>query len=349
MRLLLFTLSKYSGKHTSNCIPSYLMRTTHRALSFKSSLLPYNAKRWSTMAATGSTVPPATYDLIETWISQQRQAPVPLTNKLRTALIGLENALLSHVAQPELGDQNWVGLLQEYRAAYPIGGSTEVEFVDIPYDPTGRGQVHWKCQVTIDEEPGAPFPRAGGDQLSFASKKHAKKYAAKCAVEWLREKRFMPQDGVRFPKGAITPHQKHLAQSKGQQSKASNSSLAKGQSPTQINPPSPPTNIPSSPYDPSEPSAAHQVTILCNALGIPQPRYEVESVNDGFYRGRADFGTYSDMFPFDASEPTPDAISKKTAKEMVAEYLIKHLQAEKQKRDREKEAFLAQYRDGSKE
>ncbi|KAF2972141.1 hypothetical protein GQX73_g1450 [Xylaria multiplex] len=308
------------------------------------------------MAATGSTVPPATYALIETWISQQRQAPAPLTDKLRTALIGLESALLSHVApppEPELGDQNWVGLLQgkypQYRAAYPIGGSTEIDFVDSPYDPTGRGQVRWKCQVTIDEDPGAPFPRAGGDQLSFARKKDAKKYAAKCAVEWLRERRFMPQDGAKFPKGVVAPHKQQPALPKSQQSKASSISLAKGQSPPQTKPPSPPTNIPSSPYDDSEPSAAHQVSVLCGALGIPPPRYDVESVNDGFYRGRADFGAYSGMLPFDASEPTPDAISKKTAKEMVAEYLLKHLQAEKQKRDREKEAFLAQYEGGSKD
>ncbi|RWA12133.1 hypothetical protein EKO27_g2953 [Xylaria grammica] len=289
------------------------------------------------MAAIGATVPPATYDLIGTWINQQQQAPVPLTDKLRSALIGLENALKAEPvpqSEPELGDVNWVGLLQEYRAAYPFKGSQEVNFAESPFDPTNRGQIRWKCQVTIGEAPNAAFPHADGNQPAFARKKDAKKYAAKCAVEWLRAKGFLPKEGVRFPKGTITAHQQQ-AQSKSQQLKESSNSHAKA--------PSPPTSIPSSPFDSSQPSAAGQVSELCRALGIPHPKYDCRPVGGGFFRGYADFGSYTNMLPFDGSKLGPDVMGKKAAKEMVAEYLLEQLEAEKEKRDRDKEAFLAQY------
>lgn len=67
------------------------------------------------MAATSENVSPTTYDLIGTWIGQQRQAPAPLTDKLRSALLGLEYALKVEsvsLSEPEMGDFNWVGHLQ---------------------------------------------------------------------------------------------------------------------------------------------------------------------------------------------------------------------------------------------
>ncbi|KAI3343498.1 hypothetical protein F4824DRAFT_10691 [Ustulina deusta] len=308
------------------------------------------------MAATGATVPLATYDLIETWIGQQRQASAPLTDKLRAAIVSLESAIRTDPApqlEPELGEHNWVGLLQEYRAAYPFNGSQEVDFVDSPFDPWGRGLVRWKCQVTMGEEPGVAFPRADGSSPSFAKKKDAKKYAAKCAVEWLRAKGYMPQNGVRFPKGVITPHQQQQQQQqqtqpKSQEPKASSSSPAQGQAPSQPKKyPSPPARIPASPFDDSQPSAALQVGELCKALGIHPPKYDINSVGDGFYRGRADFGIEGDLLPFDVSqlEVVDNLLSKKAAKEMIAENLLKQLRAEKERRDASNQAFLARYKE----
>lgn len=67
------------------------------------------------MADSSTNVPLATYDLIGTWIGQQRQTPAPLTDRLRSALVGLENALKAEsvsLSEPEMGDSNWIGLLQ---------------------------------------------------------------------------------------------------------------------------------------------------------------------------------------------------------------------------------------------
>ncbi|KAJ2991008.1 hypothetical protein NUW58_g2685 [Xylaria curta] len=67
------------------------------------------------MAATDETLPPTTYDLIEAWVSQQRQTPLPLTDKLRSAVLNFEYALKDasvSKSEPELGDFNWIGLLQ---------------------------------------------------------------------------------------------------------------------------------------------------------------------------------------------------------------------------------------------
>jgi hypothetical protein len=67
------------------------------------------------MAASNASVPAATYDLIQTWIGQQRQMPVPLTEELRNAILNLESALKTVMpvvqAEPELGESNWIGML----------------------------------------------------------------------------------------------------------------------------------------------------------------------------------------------------------------------------------------------
>ncbi|KAH8158567.1 hypothetical protein CIB48_g9684 [Xylaria polymorpha] len=282
------------------------------------------------MAATSENVSPTTYDLIGTWIGQQRQAPAPLTDKLRSALLGLEYALKVEsvsLSEPEMGDFNWVGHLQEYRAAHPYCGSREVSFVDSSFDPTGRGPLRWKCQVTLGEAPGEPFPHGDASQQTFAKKRDAKKYAARCAVEWLRVKGFMPQN--------------QQQQQQQIQPKAPNSP-----SHTKLAPPAP---IPASPFDASQPSAAHQVSELCTSLGISSPTYKVEPTNDaGFFGGYADFGSYGALLPFDISKSRVENImGKKAAKEMIAENLLRLLQEERQKRAAADEAFLAQHMGGN--
>ncbi|KAI1353054.1 hypothetical protein F5Y01DRAFT_277653 [Xylaria sp. FL0043] len=303
------------------------------------------------MAAPSGTVPPATYDLIKTWINQQQQAQAPLTDKLRTALLNVENAIKDEPAlqpEPDLGDQNWVGLLQEYRAAYPVRGSQEVNYIERPFAPTNRGAARWKCQVTLDDETLTVFPCADESLPSFARKKDAKQYAAKCAVEWLREKGFMPQNGARFPKGFVTPHQQLQSQAQSQQQspQASGSTPTQGQSSPQTK--RSPTKPPSSPFDDSQPSAANQAAELCNAMGLQPPKYDVQPTADGFFRGRVDFGPLADLLRFDTSELvlTEDVMDKKAAKEMLAEKLLKLLQAEKERRDAANQAFLAGTRKG---
>ncbi|KAI0439260.1 hypothetical protein F4803DRAFT_531983 [Xylaria telfairii] len=293
------------------------------------------------MAAASENVSSTTYDLIGTWIGQQRQAPAPLTDKLRSALLGLEYALKVDsvsLSEPEMGDFNWVGHLQEYRAVHPYCGSREVTFVDSSFDPTGRGPLRWKCQVTLGEAPEEPFPHGDASQQTFAKKKDAKKYAARCAVEWLRAKGFMPQaGGVKFPRSTLVPPQ----QNQQTQPKAPSSPSHTKASPAAA--------IPASPFDASQPSAAHQVSELCTSLGFSTPTYKLEPASDeGFYGGYADFGPYGAILPFDVSKCRVENImGKKAAKEMIAENLLRLLQEEKLQRAAADAAFLAQHRGGN--
>ncbi|KAI1128519.1 hypothetical protein F5Y10DRAFT_173660 [Nemania abortiva] len=315
------------------------------------------------MADSGANVSPATYDLIQTWIGQQQQMPTPLTDKLRSALVGLEYALKAEavsLVEPEMENQNWVGMLQEYRAAYPFNGSIEVDFTESSWDPTGRGPIRWKCQVTIGEAPGAAFPHGDANQPSFARKRDAKKYAAKCAIDWLRAKSFMPQDGVRFPKGVMTAHhhmqrqrqQQQAAQSKLQQLNAVGTGIlgargGQGQAPATPSQtkPSPSPAVPNSPFDASQPSLTNQVQELCRELNYPVPIYRIQAMADGFFNGWPDFGDHADLLPPEVSKliRVTDMISKSAAKETIAEQLLVPLRAEKQRRDAENQALLAQY------
>ncbi|KAI1752373.1 hypothetical protein F4782DRAFT_501607 [Xylaria castorea] len=301
------------------------------------------------MAATSENVSSTTYDLIGTWVGQQRQAPAPLTDKLRSALLSLEYALKVEsvsMSEPELGEFNWVGHLQEYRAAHPFQGSREVGFIDSSFDPTGRGPLRWKCQVTLGEAPGEIFPYGDASQCTFAKKKDAKKYAAKCAVDWLRAKGFMPQSGgVKFPRSTIVfPQQKQQQQQAPPKNPSSPSHTTK--------PSSPPAAIPASPFDDSQPSAAHQANELCTGLGISPPTYRVELTDEKglFYSGYADFGVYGAILPFDVSKSRVENImGKKAAKEMIAENLLRLLLEEKQKRAAADQAFLGQHKGGDAE
>ncbi|TRX90806.1 hypothetical protein FHL15_008385 [Xylaria flabelliformis] len=296
-------------------------------------------------AASETTVSSTTYDLIGAWVGQQRLAPTPLTDKLRSALLGLEYALKVEsvsVVEPELGEFNWVGHLQEYRAARPFQGSREVIFTDSPFDPTGRA-LRWKCQVFLAEAKET-FPYGDASQHTFAKKRDAKRYAAKCAVDWLRANGFMPQSGgVKFPKSASIFSQQKQQQQQQAQPKPPSSPFHT------TKPSSPPAVIPASPFDASQPSAAHQANELCTVLGLPSPVYRVESTDEkgSFFSGSADFGAYNAILPFDVSKSRVENImGKKAAKEMIAENLLKLLQEEKQKRAAADEAFLAQHRSG---
>ncbi|KAI0105411.1 hypothetical protein GGR51DRAFT_519194 [Nemania sp. FL0031] len=307
------------------------------------------------MADSGPNVSHKTYELIQTWIGRQQQAPAPLTDKLKSALVGLEYALKAEsvsLAEPELDNQNYVGLLQEYRAAYPFNGSIEVEFAERSFDPTGRGPLRWRCEVTVGEAPGVVFPPADANQPSFARKKDAKKFAAKCAIEWLRAKSYMPQDGVRFPKGVLTAHHQMQRQKQQQQQQQQNTSTQQPKATNSRFTTTAATGgggaVPSSPFDSSQPSLTNQVTELCRDLGYPPPAYKTELLRDGFWNGWADFGDHALLLPPEIADPmrVTDMISKSAAREMVAEKLLVPLRAEKERRHAENQAVLAGYDNG---
>ncbi|KAI1821348.1 hypothetical protein F4861DRAFT_519291 [Xylaria intraflava] len=277
------------------------------------------------MATGASSVAPATYEVIQTWIGQQRRSPEPLTDRLRTALLNLEYAVKAEapaLSEPELGEMNWIGLLQEYRDVHPIG-AREDTFSITWFDPTGRGPLRWMCQVTLAEDPRPSFPDE--TRPSFARKKDAKKYAAKCAIEWLQAKGYMPKNGVKFPKGTTNVLMVRPP-------------LPPPNNNQQNMPPNTNTNSSFTSSDENQPPATQKVSQLCVSLGIRPPTYKLESPNnDNIYTGRVDFGDDNGILPFDVTRlcVVGNVQGQKLAREMLAEDLLSHLVAEKAKRDAE--------------
>lgn len=233
-------------------------------------------------------------------------------------------------------------------------------------DPTGRGPLRFKAEAAVGEAPGTTFPPVDPSQPTFERKKDAKKYAARCAVLWLRANGFMPQNGgAKFPKATTSFAQQMQMQMQMQQQAQPNSrqppvfgsSPMAGQQQQQQQPPQshpnpslPSANLtPSSPFDADQPSARSRVAELCKALGHQAPTYRTEHVGDGFYSGWADFGDYGALLAFDvdvnagtgAIGRVSEVLGERTAKELVAEKLLRHLRAERRRREVADEAFLA--------
>ncbi|KAI0166662.1 hypothetical protein GGR57DRAFT_447436 [Xylariaceae sp. FL1272] len=287
------------------------------------------------MAPDPAAVTPATLDLIQGWIIKQRQAPTQVTNPgLENALLNLERQIRMQIASdqatPEMGETNWIGLLQEYRAAHPISGSAlqGISWTE-GHQPIPGSQVsRFACHVKINEHPN-PFPgvthglNLDGTQPSFAKKKDAKAYAAKCAVEWLRETGRMPKyGGVKFPKAPVQ---------------------AKPQPPPK--PPSPKAKrapVQDSPFGDtdSDPSATHEVSLLIQQLAYPTMTYDVH-FEDGFWHGRANFGNSFLLVPFEKElKHVKDVMSKSLAKEEIARDILPYLRAEKAKREEQYQKFM---------
>lgn len=142
------------------------------------------------------------------------------------------------------------------------------------------------------KEHAEPFPHPGANNNDpaplFAKKKDAKKYAAKCAVEWLRAHEYMPKTGgVKFPKSPPphpTPAATTSKQTRRQPSAAASSSVAfASRSPAGPLTPSAATPRADSEMDgdgnsaseTDEPPAHFKVNQLCNELYIRPPQYDL--------------------------------------------------------------------------
>ncbi|KAI1267343.1 hypothetical protein F5Y18DRAFT_379922 [Xylariaceae sp. FL1019] len=281
------------------------------------------------MAPDAATVTPATFDLIQDWITKQQQAPSQVNPTLENALLNLERQIRIQIASeqttPAVGETNWIGLLQEYRAAHPISGSglDGISWAEGHEMIPGSPVLRWTCHVKIREHSN-PFPgvthgfNPDGTQPSFAKKKDAKAYAAKCAVEWLRESGLMPKSGgVKFPKAPVQAKSK---------------------------PPSPNANrapVQNSPFDASDPSATKEVSDLIQELHYPTMTYDVHQAEDGFWHGRANFGHSFLLVPFEKElKYVRDAMSKPLAKDQIARDMLPYLRAEKAKRKEQYRKFM---------
>ncbi|KAL2201362.1 hypothetical protein P885DRAFT_26122 [Corynascus similis CBS 632.67] len=164
------------------------------------------------MANIGATANSAVLDEsvvyrdLKAWIEQQERNPKPLSLLQQQAI-----SILLRPPQPDIGDRDWVSLLNLYNQAHGSLSSFREE---------SAPDQKWICRcffrLTQDtEQMTFPNPEAGcvPDETgtlaipSFGRKKDAKQYAAKCCVEWLMQSGHMPSDGVRVevPKNKAHP------------------------------------------------------------------------------------------------------------------------------------------------
>ncbi|KAI8963893.1 hypothetical protein F5Y11DRAFT_317729 [Daldinia sp. FL1419] len=286
-----------------------------------------------------------TYKTILHWITRQLEfeakhgTPAPLTDNQRKLLEKLQVALppaSSPQPEPDLGDANWVGLLLEYRAARQrvpnnIPGG---DFREFP-GPTVYGVQKWHCQVRIDEhtEPfpgpdGGSFP--GGALPSFARKKDAKKYAAKCAVEWLGKNGYMRRFEANSVNSPPVPEQQATSQP---------SPARKRQKVVQSSPENPEASTPgpqpskdlesllpkgiASTFNGDEVSAIFEAERLCTRLGFPGfPQFKITGNRmAGFYSGHPELGALAPKLPPGIGH-VEDIYGRKAVKEKIAEELL---------------------------
>ncbi|KAH6624977.1 hypothetical protein B0J18DRAFT_429836 [Chaetomium sp. MPI-SDFR-AT-0129] len=184
----------------------------------------------ATMATPASFDEPLVYRDLREWLEEQERNPKPLSQSLQKALMDFKRAI-----EPELGDRDWVSLLNLYIQANDGAAPT---FTEHPADdnrwtctcqfvlpatgqelsfpnaesglssppPSSPSNTNTTNTNTANEDDGgASISGAGaganaaadtGTTPSFSRKKDAKKYAARACVEWLIRGGYMTADGV---------------------------------------------------------------------------------------------------------------------------------------------------------
>lgn len=168
--------------------------------------------------------------VVKQWLAEREARPSPLTPTELNAIVALK-ATLGRIPEPDLGAADWVSLLhrKSHRpgnpgpSAHPPSGyrdarqqqcGAKFEFEDMVNEDKSFSTI---CVFT--GELGAPplrFPGEHGGLLpvdhsgtlgapSFLKKKDARKYAAKCCVEWLMANGYMPADGSTANLSRIKP------------------------------------------------------------------------------------------------------------------------------------------------
>ncbi|KAH8801139.1 hypothetical protein F5882DRAFT_167609 [Hyaloscypha sp. PMI_1271] len=106
-------------------------------------------------------------------------------------------------AREEIGNNNWVGKLLEYRNAHPVTAPSRVApsgarpGLDYKEENLNSGIIRFAYTIEIEES----TQTFGGADLPFSNKQDAKQYAAKKAIDWLIANNHMPSDGsARFSK-----------------------------------------------------------------------------------------------------------------------------------------------------
>jgi hypothetical protein len=175
------------------------------------------------------------------------------------------------------------------------------------------GEQRFTCTVRIAETT-EEFP---GEQLSFSNKKDAKKYACKCAIEWLISNGFLsPGAGIiiQQTKAIATPKVTVIGGPRRPQSSIASPSPGLTDN---TNSSTPPPNI----------SNAARVADMCKTLGFSPPTYEIKPHPDALamYSGYAHFG--GDPRIQGQKGEFRNVRGRKNAKEKCAEGVLEYLEA----------------------
>ncbi|KAK4196492.1 hypothetical protein QBC40DRAFT_309837 [Triangularia verruculosa] len=284
------------------------------------------------------------YQSLASFIEQQIRDPRPITPFQRRLLTELTSSIRDE--EPDIGGHDWISLLQRYTDAHKALAGTNIGWKDVAVN-LANGMpapgTKWNCSLTFQnwrEHNPQIFPLnhqvvPGG----FGKKKDAKKYAAKCCVEWLMKEGLMPKDGLKVtwplgtnammaaahkiygplsqPSFSSSPNP-HVAAQSGHHQPSSNPHLATPSSSTtptqqQFQPAIKPTDSTLSldnggaPLDAAldedegeEPTK--RVAALCEKLGMRAPRYALTQRAVGMFDGYADMGADSWVVPEEIGE-----------------------------------------------
>ncbi|KAL1871349.1 hypothetical protein Daus18300_004715 [Diaporthe australafricana] len=295
--------------------------------------------------------PNALYQEVKAWATEQEaferanQTPAPLTDTQRLFL----ESFRAPSPLPDIGQVDYVSLLFRYRQANPTG--KKIVFAEAIHGVrNAEGSLQWTITIELSEAlahepPIEKFPAAGfgADAAGcppFVRKKDAKQYAAKCAIEWLISQSLMPSNlqDVTFPKSHLPPP-RPLPVLQSQPAKRPNEDTNGGHTPPPKRMTKGTTGVVA--VDDDSLPATQRVQALCHSMGLKAPSYNLTNSDprvNYIFDGRPDFGDDSDNFPEDLGHVT-HVLGKDSAKQEIAEILLKHLMKMHQERRAEYEGF----------
>ncbi|KAK4668638.1 rRNA-processing protein efg1 [Podospora pseudoanserina] len=295
---------------------------------------PMSTMATATVSSSAANDDGIDYQSLALFVEQQMKDPKPITPLQRRALTDLTSSLKDE--EPDTGGHDWISLLQRYIDAHKARTENSIIYKDEAI--SAAPNTKWNCILIFSRSIGSQplvFPQP--EKLvenGFAKKKDAKKYAAKCCVEWLMAEGMMPKDGksVTFPHASnkmmastskiysplssqpSSPNP-HAASQGGHSSSAMTTPTQS--SPSKPPPPPKPTDSTTSLLDPpggapldlppddeendTAPgkSPSKRVAALCEKLGFRPPRYVLiaRAGQDAVFDGHADMGPDSWIIP----------------------------------------------------
>ncbi|POR34029.1 Uncharacterized protein TPAR_05694 [Tolypocladium paradoxum] len=315
-------------RHT-NGIPTY--RQSHRSSSLRkpSAMEPNDPSR-------KVRVP---WDRLRAWIDAQeavereRNSPAPLSQAQLEAI----SMLISFGNEPDVGDRDHVSALMQTIQGRHLMAPTFVDDEPISMPVDGHFKLMWRCVCSV--EGFGSFPRerygveAGKQPPSFQSKKNAKRYAAKHALQCVRDS---PHPGTLSSAPANKRTGAGLSPSPARPSPARR--ITRETSPQRASQTSEsaapdPQSGNGGPDGDEAASVFRQISALATRLGLESPCFRIEP-DDGmpnFFSGRPVFQR-GGRIPPDLGVVS-GVLGKRQARMQMAEKVLEWLQEEERNRE----------------